>query len=648
MRHMSAKDQSSASTAVTLPRREAICLILLILLTVGWFSGGREPIILLASSIFSLIMFAFWFLTRPKKTKLAPLQKILMIGLIGLVVTMVLSIIWSVNRYSSIMMSATFVSAAAAFIVARDVLAGKTGRQFWQALFVFSATIIATIGLYYFFAGNYDRVISLFYWPNPLAIYLGVATLIALLGYKESQNKLFFVAAVILLAAGILTFSRAAAISLALATVAIIVFNPDRKVWLRNVIVCLVLAILVAGGAALMRARVFNHGNIKLSERVSQTASSSNTSVSDRLNYWRGARDIYSEKFITGSGAGAFGSVYPRVQRQVVSATVDPHNFYLQVLSELGMIGFSFVLLIVIGVIRLVIRAIKDRQQVQLVYGFGLVALLLHLGVDMDFRFPTLVFLAAILLAVLSSSKQSSERTSKLALTLAYLVLLLGLVAAAVVNYQNYQVETTKEAIDASIAPVTAGTEMRDNYDVILSSPVKNPDYLADAGIYYYSLAANDKSGKTSYDRAEQLARAGIAAERTDARHYFLLANIFLARGQTDQATEYFKKTIELDPLNNPQYYTAMADLYLKQNKPSQAKSTIDSVLRLYTPTVIANRSAALQLKNRLAILYNLKAIILFQEGNKPSALEQVKKALELAPNYQDAKLLQEKIQTSQ
>lgn len=633
------------SEALTIPRREAVCLVLLVLLTVGWFTGGREPIALLFNAILTVILFGYWLLSGPKKSSVAALPLILRIGLIGLVAVVCASWIWSINRYATVIMMLSFVSAAAIFIVARDVLADKTARQFWQVLFLTGAAVLAVLGLYYFFAGNYDRVISLFYWPNPLAAYLGVATILALFGYKNGGHKAYFALAVLFLATTILTFSRAGWLCLLLAVIFVIATAKDKKLWAKNVLLCLIVAAVLASGLALLRNKVFHHGNVNLSARVSEIGGSANTSTSDRVNYWRGARDIYADHMWLGVGAGGFASIYPRYQRQVVSATSDPHNFYLQVLSELGLLGFVFLAMIVIGLIQLLVTAVKEGDETKLIYGAALGLMLLHAGLDFDFRYPTMVFLAAVLMAIFTTGPVKKQRPQQMWVKITQIALLVGLLGLVYVAIINFRVENTHENLDASLAPMLSKDDMQAGYTTIEQAKLRNPNYLADAGAFYYMLAANDKSGKTSFDTAERLARAGIAADRYNARHYYLLANVFLARHQTDAAIDYFKKSIELDPLNNPQYYAQLADVYIQKGQLPEARQLIDSITKLYTDKVITNRSGVVQLKSRLAVLYNQKAIIEYREGNKDAAAEAVARALQLAPNYQDAKDLSAKIQ---
>ena len=121
-----------------------------------------------------------------------------------------------------------------------------------------------------------------------------------------------------------------------------------------------------------------------------------NTEVADlsRLSYWRSAAEMVRDYPIVGMGGGAWFNAYPHYrdpELRTYSAPRHTHNDYMQMLAEIGIVGFVlFALLIVIALWHL-LSALRERNDPfvrAIVFGSltAMLSLLLHGFTDNNFQ----------------------------------------------------------------------------------------------------------------------------------------------------------------------------------------------------------------------------------------------------------------------
>lgn len=94
----------------------------------------------------------------------------------------------------------------------------------------------------------------------------------------------------------------------------------------------------------------------------------------------------------------------------------------------------------------------------------------------------------------------------------------------------------------------------------------------------------------------EALHRLGAQMEKMpkDASLHMLVANIYLAQGQTNQAEAEFSKSIELNP-DAPSPYLALARIYLRSHKEDQALERLNSLIAKTNNAAALMEIAAIQ-----------------------------------------------------
>lgn len=122
-----------------------------------------------------------------------------------------------------------------------------------------------------------------------------------------------------------------------------------------------------------------------------------NVSANGRIEHWDVALDAFSERRLAGHGAGTYAALWDLGRPSSFDVT-EAHSLYLEVLAELGLVGFAL-LLVAIGTV-LVALAARARGRDRPLHAALLASALgwaVHAGIDWDWEVPalTLAFFCA-------------------------------------------------------------------------------------------------------------------------------------------------------------------------------------------------------------------------------------------------------------
>ena len=152
--------------------------------------------------------------------------------------------------------------------------------------------------------------------------------------------------------------------------------------------VAVVLAIALGAPAAIAQRwnQFVDQQNVPVAPLVRNRLSS--TSNQDRIGLWDVAINAFSAHPLDGSGAETFEILWYEHRREPV-VVVNAHSLYIETLAELGVVGFAFVLLFVVGTLvgLAPLRRGRDRALYAALFSAGL-AWAVHAGVDWDWQMP--------------------------------------------------------------------------------------------------------------------------------------------------------------------------------------------------------------------------------------------------------------------
>lgn len=173
---------------------------------------------------------------------------------------------------------------------------------------------------------------------------------------------------VILTAAVGMSLSRGAWLALAVAALTTnLLLGPRVRAW--TVAAALIGTLIVLAGASnLLPATVSERittaaSNFTIFDAGRVTVTPENWAIVERMATWQAGWGMFRDHPILGVGAGNFDAAYGRYYlRGWQNPPGHAHNYYLNVLAEMGMIGLAGYLAFVAGCFALVVRAVRRSR----------------------------------------------------------------------------------------------------------------------------------------------------------------------------------------------------------------------------------------------------------------------------------------------
>ena len=510
-------------------------------------------------------------------------------------------------------------------------------------IFLGSSVILSFIGLYFYLTGNYVRLTSTFYWPNPFAGYLLFALPLTLHFLLKEKNIVWLLALVVLLAAFILTGSRGALISLVVVLAVYSIFFRKKIIENRY---WLMAALLISLGVVLIFSFA-KPANFLDRSKLSET-SALDASSSIKLDYWQASLKIFKDNFLLGTGPATFQTVYPLYQDNPVSSGKYPHNWLLEFLAEDGIIAAALFTVFIFFVLFNAIKNDRNNSFKMALFG-GILGSTIHNLVDIDWHFRANFIVFWIFAGFLiNSSKNNSEikseeRASGVVRIFFIIFLLALLLRSAVVVRSNYYYGKGQAAQSQNDFKAAAS----DYQKSLFLNP--NPDYSRKYWIILFTMGANAENVqvKKSYlEQAEAVSKKLNKFDRNNSLNYELAGKIFSVEGKLTEAEANFKQAIRLDRFNYPRFYGELAALLIGSGRSEEAKSLLLSILTSFPANVIENRKIIIMnnqkftsgIANDISYWYYLLGLISLKENNAKEARQYFSLALNLNPENKQAK----------
>jgi len=268
-----------------------------------------------------------------------------------------------------------------------------------------------------------------------------------------------------------------------------------------------------------------------------------------RHDLWRIALDQFSDRPLTGVGAGNYASTY-YLERRVDDFVRQPHSIELQFMGELGIVGALAFLLFVGAVFAAGLRPRRGRHLAADDLGLRIAALgmftvwLVHTSVDWLYNLPGLTALALLAAAVLMARPAGADppshwlqaaRPGRVAATLG-LLLILAAVAASVGRHYGASLYNERAEDKLATDPQGALADARRSLSL-------NPHDIST----YYVVAA----GEARFNRYAEARRAlldGAAKEPFNYVPWVLLGDLATRRGDIAGARRDYARAKELNP----------------------------------------------------------------------------------------------------
>lgn len=301
----------------------------------------------------------------------------------------------------SIFMSQFLLGAERVFAWLIHTLPFFLGSNLGQAVAEYPSLLVNIGGV------TFLRATAFFPDPHVAAFYFGISGFLALSLYFQEKKKYFLVAALVLLFADLLTFSRGAYFGLLAGTMTFLyfgwkVFSVSARKW---IVVSLIAGVLLA----------LSLGQPVFSRFVSSFAQE-DASSTERIVLWQEAFENIKERPLFGTGLGN----YILAVRPVESYRTPyyAHNLYLDIATELGLVGLFFFLLMLLIPLY---TSLQNYWRMRNLLSLSLAASLILYGMHSIFEtalysihvFPLLLFVLA--LALLNGQKQEKKDSAGMA-----------------------------------------------------------------------------------------------------------------------------------------------------------------------------------------------------------------------------------------
>ncbi len=563
-----------------------------LLVLTPFFSGGRNVYIQELIIIISSIALLLSLFTQKKEFKLYLPD----VFLVGFLFFSLLSSIFSTSPYKSFASFSLLISYSFIYIVFSRLELDKKYKNFLLNLIIGITSVLCFFGIWFYIFGNYVRLTSFFYWPNPFASYLLLILPISIYFLIKNKNnikyKLYLLSTVLFISSLILTGSRGAFIALALGIIFAFIITKTRikKSIIKSTLIIIILSIILTIGLNILKTN-----NFQIFYWNKEKISFSDGSTNIRLGYWQGAWDIFKDNKWAGSGLDTFGTIYPAYQKNPVNAGRFAHNYYLEILSEGGILVFLLFIGFIYSIFSIGLKAKKKNNMLAYLL-ISTFMFLLHIGVDIGWSYSANLILLWMILGLIVSGSYNKKQIY--ILNIKYLKFILIVISILLITK-----ETTSflayNYYEKGIYYKNSGEYLlaEENFQKSINLSFNNPNYLRELGIIQYTIGLQNT---TSLNKAYATASKVIQKDSRNSSNYELRGRINLALTNYTEAKNDFTKTIKLDPNNHPSYYGGLVESYIGLEDYIEAKKIIKKTLDSYPENVIKNREINIMRKQEI------------------------------------------------
>lgn len=578
------------------------------------------------------------------------------------------SLIWSPSFYNSLLEIMLWISYFFIFFAACQYHSTFLKIRRFTHFIILLAVILSLIGLYFYvLSENYAalRLTSTFDWHNAFGGFLIMVLPLALLLFLFAKTKKLMYAYGLSLAitslALVFTFSRGSWLSFFISLIPLSYFFRS----LLSLSVVFRLAILImavtffaipihsfkkqqilinnAGNASLNNANNTSQGNIE------------ENSVTARLYYFAGAYEIFKNYPLLGTGFNTFSSFHRQYQKDIRFYSSDPHNFYLKILSELGITGLA-VLLWLIGTIFYYLYSLHgffhsaSREHLAfLIYPAGLtggiIAALTHNGIDVDWSFSANPIIFWILTGIiLSSAKLLGNQTEEPKNPPSYFLKLVVLTTAFVILVSGVFIFFANKKFQEAIFFQNSGRayEAEKLYRTSIRYNPIEPNYRLYLG--YLNMVIGEKSENKDewYEKAKKEFSQSIRYDSRNFQAHTLLAKILLSQNDFSGAENELKKSVSISPKENLDPFLLLSSIYYQQKKFDKIISLLIPVLSNYSPELFKSQlwssSNPALVKKNVAELYVILGKTYQTINDGQNSTKSFQEALKYEPENWEAK----------
>ncbi|HKZ34508.1 MAG TPA: O-antigen ligase family protein [Patescibacteria group bacterium] len=460
---------------------------------------------------------------------------------------------------------------------------------FANTFFVLGLFLVGSFFIIELLSGNLlsgTQFVGPFYWHNQMGAFLLYLLPLAL-AFFLLQHEFNFIIWVILnvfiATLFVFTYSRASWISFFISVIPFLVLarRPLFHRWKAFVVLiaCFLLILPFLSQLGTVQPRV---------ESITDEFAQETRTVSGdlRISVYQSAIRMFIDYPFVGVGPGAFGTAFYAYQQEPWLYARYAHNHFLQIASEMGLLGFlSFIGLFVgfafvffrkgSGIIQTAIRG-ERHSIILMAFGMSLLASVIHNFFDVDWNWVSLsilfFFISGLFVGGLYPSKQDTYVFDvPLVRKMIMVVLLLFFL------FSSFYFGVQKGIIWGKELFLT---EQYDKSHMVFQT-VKTV-YPLSYTAFLYDARLNHLKGQT--DEAMGSYRLTYSLNSFSGDALFAQGILLAQQGFTTEAEQYVMKAIEKNPYFQPDYYEAVAQLRLQRGDTKGAQEILRVAVEIAFP----------------------------------------------------------------
>lgn len=443
-----------------------------------------------------------------------------------------------------------------------------------------TGTLVSLIAIYSFLS---DYIKTLAFNPvssplsrtNDLGAYMLLIFPLALSSFlyedkSPVEKVLYALASILSFITIMLTFSRGIWVSTLIAIFLIIILG--RKILKKNLIYLGLFSILGAIPIILKWETIVNR--LLSLQNIFLTAENS---IEWRKSLLRGSLRIFLDHPVFGTGLNSFPFIYSLYQERAGFFSINPHNYYLQLLAETGVVGFITFVVLALSIIYMSFKAFANSENIfkgiSLGLLVGIISSLIHISVDIDWSVSAIPILfwteVGLLIAIFNRVNFKETRYSNFNERFNYIkrpVMILIAISLIVIPTLNFQ--SLSFYSRASTALMENDLEKAENniYWAMKLSPWPSSKHHS---LYAQILLSQNDRRPVKLEKALQEIERAIKLERFNYNYYKTYAEIVtkLSPKNKEKALNALITAVTLNPYMHPKSYEDVGDYFLNEMK---------------------------------------------------------------------------------
>jgi len=657
---------------------EIVIITMIVLIPTIFYSRVIDifhPIKTLTFSLLVIIGLMFWGFNILKKEEFKLVSSPLNIPVLSFIIICILSLIWSDSPFVSLKELPLFLSGPLLyFVIVNNILNLRQVNRIIGAIIIIG-TLFGIYGIFQyngidfsFWIGNYGRgkVFGLFgnagYFAEYLILTLPIAVSLFLVTTNKTIKLLLLIGILAMGSATALTFTRTPYLALGVSFIfmGFFFFAARGKSFFKEnkkIFIVILIAVVLIVSLFVIPTPLSEKGTVisKIKKRASVTQLGNQFSTGRRTAIWKYNTLMIKDHPLLGSGIGTFKYNTLKYQAKFFdqgdNRTVYPygiaekaHNEYLQIWTELGIIGLIIFLWLIFTYFNYGLKTLKRSKDNIYRQGIiiGLMGSIIAFLVDSIFWFPLhhsftsfLFWLCISLLVVMGLKEDEAVYTSKFKKKsinvkndIHQLKLLLAICIVLITAILSISV----------FRPFIARTYWFKAYRNITSE-----DWNKTINIYQEAFKWDPYLGEIYYDIGKILLSNEFytpALENYEKAEKYIdhpdlpldLAIIYQKMNLLDKASIQLKQAISYQPNEKSMLplYAELGNIYITQKR--------------YVPAEIVLKKALEIDNNFVNAHYGLAGVYLNQDKLQ-EGLEEMQKVIEIAPDSTQAKFARQTIQ---